>query len=217
MIPNQSTHFKIEEGASFGYTNQILTNSKEIQLCAGTHYLLGRNGKGKTTLLKTLAGLLPPLSGKINKQANFAYIPEDLHFDDQLSSKVILKSLLTKEAYALAEEVAEEIELDLKKTYGTLSTGNKRKVLFLLSEFQLHGKENAIILMDEPLLGLDQEVRNYIHNRWKENADQKIRLISYHPDDDDLELKSVLLISDGTLQHFENENLRWNELKATAA
>ncbi|PNZ87539.1 ABC transporter ATP-binding protein, partial [Staphylococcus delphini] len=48
--------------------------------------LLGRNGVGKTTLLKILAGLVSPNNGKIEKNnKSVLYIPEHTYFLDFLS------------------------------------------------------------------------------------------------------------------------------------
>jgi len=54
----------LHEGLSIGYKKSLAKVTTEIRLGEGTHYLLARNGRGKTTLLRTLAGVLKSLGGK---------------------------------------------------------------------------------------------------------------------------------------------------------
>ena len=207
----------IQSGFELGYDSKLAIANDEINLGKGVHYLIGRNGKGKTTLLKTLSKLVAPFKGQVNIPTNSVYVSEDLNFDEELSGRVILKSLLNKEAFNKAEEFAAELELDLQKPYGKLSTGNKRKILVILSEFQLQGKENALIMVDEPLSGIDYTIKQRIHARWNENSDDFIRIISYHPDDKDLKIESAIIISEGKIQHVSGAELSWDEIQTLAA
>ena len=53
-------------GLSIGYSGHVVAEGLAAQLRAGElTCLIGRNGTGKSTLLKTVAGLLPPLGGDI--------------------------------------------------------------------------------------------------------------------------------------------------------
>lgn len=203
----------IQSGFECGYNSPLAIANDEINLDAGTHYLLGRNGKGKTTLLRTISRLIPTYSGSFTKSSNTVFIPEDLSFDAELTPKAIFKALLPKGSIEDALTFAKEIELDVKKLYGKLSTGNKRKVLLVLSEFQLHGEEEGLVMMDEPLSGLDQEVRAIVEKRWNESKDKFTRLISYHPDNERASIQSALVISGGELKHVKGESLNWGELK----
>ena len=56
------------------------------------------------------------ISGEIRCNGKSLYIPEDLHFHEELPVKVILKSLLPKAALKLALEAADQISLDLEKS-----------------------------------------------------------------------------------------------------
>ena len=201
----------IPRGSVFGYDVPLFTTENDIQLGGGTHYLLGKNGLGKTTLLKTLSGLHQAMEGRCEVSKDVLYVPEDLAFDHELSAEVILRALLSKEAYPLALELSEEIGLATTKPFGQLSSGNKRKVLFLLAEFQLYGRSGAVVMMDEPFSGLDQEMRQFVHQRW--NQDAVTRVVSHHPANVATRIRSALIIKDGQLTHREGDYC-WEELKS---
>ena len=58
---------KIEKGLTVGYRKRaVATLTEELVFQAGeVTLLLGLNGQGKTTLMKTMAGLLPPVAGQV--------------------------------------------------------------------------------------------------------------------------------------------------------
>ena len=65
-LPELSPRVELSCGLSIGYEGRLACvdgRDEGIVLEGGTHYLLARNGRGKTTLLKTLAGVLNPLGG----------------------------------------------------------------------------------------------------------------------------------------------------------
>jgi len=78
------------ENLSCGYTRTPVLSGVDLALDAGEFIcLLGPNGSGKTALLKTLAGILPPLAGRIvadgvvwsdlpvrERAARLAYVPQ---------------------------------------------------------------------------------------------------------------------------------------------
>ena len=204
----------IHKNFSIGYKGSTLvTTDNDITLTSGTHYLLGKNGMGKTTLLRTLADLLPPTKGDFSYKGRKLFLPEDLQFDKELNAKAIITSLIPKSRHREALEVASKIELNTKLPYGKLSTGNKRKILLILSEYQLEKESPSFIMMDEPLSGLDQEVREFIQARWNTKDENKSRLISYHPDNENATLTSVLIITKGKLKHITGKSLDWSQLR----
>ena len=138
-LPELSARVELSCGLSIGYEGRLACvdgRDEGIVLEGGTHYLLARNGRGKTTLLKTLAGVLNPLGGDYSCEGRCQYLSEDLTFDRELPAKAIFKAFLKKGKYAEAIDLAQTLELDVKKPYGQLSTGNKRKVALLLQSSQ---------------------------------------------------------------------------------
>lgn len=203
---------------SIGYREVLarVTEGSGIELTEGTHYLLARNGRGKTTLLRTLAGVLNPMEGSFSCEGKCQLISEDLVFDSELSAKNIFKSLLKKEKYTQAIDLAGKLELDVTKTYGKLSTGNKRKVALLMSEFSTSNTQSDILLLDEPFTGLDAFAREVFQDLWAKENKGVIRLVSCHPDFDSMEMESSVLITDGEILHLRGGDApkKWGELKA---
>lgn len=218
MKPTVQTHPEASEisfssGLSIGYDKGLAEVRESISLGQGTHYLLGRNGRGKTTLFRTLCGMIKPLAGEFRVTGNCRFISEDLVFDQELKAPVILKSLLNKKAAGAALEFAKSIDLDLTKPFGKLSTGNKRKVNLLLAEFGFHNDGRDIIFLDEPFTGLDAPTRQAFIDHWANETNNVVRIVSAHPDFDDMPVPSALVISDGILNHQQSEDMSWGQLR----
>ncbi|MBT8045132.1 MAG: ATP-binding cassette domain-containing protein [Verrucomicrobiae bacterium] len=205
-------------GLAIGYNErlaQVSERADAIELGSGTHYLLARNGRGKTTLLRTLAGVLKPLGGDYCCEGRCQLLSEDLAFDRELPARLIFKALLKKKDYVQAMDLARELELDVCKPYGKLSTGNKRKVALLVAEFSVQEGRSDILLLDEPFTGLDAYARDIFQNLWNQRQDGVLRLVSCHPDFDSMEMESSVLISDGKIVHLSGEDApkQWGDLK----
>lgn len=213
QIIEDSAEISLSRGLSIGYDQALAKVDEEISLGKGTHYLLGRNGRGKTTLFRTLCGMLKPLSGDFGVSGNCRFVSEDLVFDSELSAPAILKALLNKKSVAEALEFAKTIDLDLSKSFGKLSTGNKRKVNLLLAEFGYRNDGSDIIFLDEPFTGLDAPTRQAFIDRWANVTNDVVRVVSAHPDFDDMPVPSALVISDGELKHQQSDEMSWGELR----
>jgi branched-chain amino acid transport system ATP-binding protein len=132
--------------------------------------LLGRNGAGKTTILRTVMGLTPPSSGKIIykgeeiqglptfKTANkgIGYVPEDQGIFGDLTVEENMKVAMKKQDGETKDRMNWIIDLfpDLKKFWnkagGNLSGGQKQ----MLSIARAYLNNNDLILIDEPSKGL---------------------------------------------------------------
>ena len=127
MSQPKGPHIQFEKDLEIGYDQSLAKFTEAVKLDSGTHFLLARNGRGKTTLLRTVAGTLKPVAGKFSHSGHMQYLPEDMRFDAEITPAVIFRMLLPKSRYQEAMELAERIELDTKKPFGKLSTGNRRK------------------------------------------------------------------------------------------
>lgn len=203
----------IETGMTIGYPRRKLRGEREtlrlasaaapIQLDQGRHLLLARNGRGKTTLLKTLAGLLPAVGGEFGVQGRVQYIDEELRFDPELTSRQIFKAFFTNGLLEKALTYADRLELDTKKSYGKLSKGNRQKVTLILAETQACRDAGQVLLLDEPFSGLDFHVRDEIDSIWRENREGVVRLVCVHPDEPTLQAESAVVINDGEIRQLE--------------
>lgn len=214
----KESQISLEPGLKIGYREVLGRVTEEISLGAGNHYLLARNGRGKTTLLRTLASSLKPLAGGFRSKGGMKFIPEDIYFNGHLTSKAIFKALIPRSRYKAALEMAAQIELEVKKVYRALSTGNQRKVSLLVAEFSSERKEGEVLLLDEPFTGLDSYVREVFLKYWEENQDGICRLVSCHPDFDSMNLSSVVIISDGNIyQKLSAGEQTWKDLRTELA
>jgi len=205
---------KLGPGLAIGYTAPLATFSEEVELQGGTHFLLARNGRGKSTLLRTIAGSLRKLSGDFSTHGFMQYLPEDMRFDPEITPKTIFKSLLPKARHEAALSLADRIELDVNKVYGKLSTGNRRKTALIMAEYSVMPDRGNILLLDEPFSGLDAFARETFEEMWNKTSDNVLRLVSCHPDYDSMIMPSVLLIEGNKISHHADDGQKWSSLKA---
>ncbi len=149
---------------------------------------LGPNGAGKTTTIKLLTGLLKPTAGKvylggydlekerIKALSMVSYIPDQPYLYDKLSGREFLKFIgelyMVKELQKRMEELLETFEIaDVgDKLIEDYSHGMRQKLIFSAS--LLH--EPRIVIIDEPMVGLDPKsvrlVKNILKNKAKEGV-----------------------------------------------
>lgn len=205
---------RLGSGLVIGYAVPLARTEKPVELHGGTHFLLARNGRGKSTLLRTLAGSLRKLSGDFSTDGFMQYLPEDMRFDPELTAKSIFRALLHKSRHEAAFALADRIELDVNKMYGKLSTGNRRKTALIMAEHSVMADRGNILLLDEPFSGLDAFARETFEELWDRTAANVLRLVSCHPDYDSMRMPSVLLIEGRTISHHTGESQKWSSLKA---
>tara|TARA_B100000519_G_C14227836_1_gene430875 strand:- start:360 stop:1253 length:894 start_codon:yes stop_codon:yes gene_type:complete len=157
---------------SFGSFAALSSCSLTIE--KGTIFgLLGPNGAGKSTLIRLLMGFLTPTEGRalINgfncHQQSLAvrqvtsYLPGDARLDRQYRGRTILKlftALRVDGCLAKALEIAEFLELDVRRKVGSMSTGMRQKLAVTIAL----ANEAPFIIMDEPTANLDPTVRQQI-------------------------------------------------------
>ncbi|MDN5205038.1 ABC transporter ATP-binding protein [Fulvivirgaceae bacterium BMA10] len=131
----------------------------------GIFAILGPNGSGKTTIIKSILGLVVPDEGDIVlQQKNIArnwkyreyvnYLPQIARFPENLKVRELIdmvKDLRNSPAHE--QELIELFELNtsLDKSLKNLSGGTRQKVNVVLS-FMF---DNPILILDEPTVGLD--------------------------------------------------------------
>lgn len=184
--------------------------------------LLGKNGVGKTTLIKLINDLLVPTSGEILVNGNpigvqskkvISYLPERTYLN---------KSMKVSEAVSMfsdfyedfdrekAEKLLKDLNLDPNMTLSKMSKGMQEKVQLVL----VISRKADLYILDEPLGGVDPATRDYILdtilNNFNENASV---LISTHLIADiERILDEVIFIDDGRIVlQSETDVLRQKE------
>lgn len=147
--------------------------------------LLGRNGAGKTTFLKMIAGHIQTSSGEIaicGSQIKASAMSENVTFIENKMSQFNTKAgVLLKIArdlnddfdYEYAKELAERFRLDLHKKYNQLSFGMQTMLTTLMG---LASKAKVVIL-DEPLLGFDAVMRSEFYEMLYDSFEKHPKLI----------------------------------------
>lgn len=149
---------------------------------SGVHLIVAPNGFGKTTLFQTLAGVLSSLEGsaKINGETlvpsqHATYVSEYLAFPKyiyphewiEFFSGQRLKGSIAKGNENLEEWIKKFRLGELMRSFlGRMSQGERRKVTWLGA----HMSKKPLVLMDEPLDGLDLlavEAARQMLQEWK--------------------------------------------------
>ena len=207
----QSPVLKLRAGLTIGYGTPLATASEDIVLQGGTHFLIARNGRGKTTLLRTLAKTLKHLDGAFEAQGKTQYLPEDLRFDPEITVAGIFRALLPATRREAAMDLAAKV--DTAKPYGKLSTGNRSKTHLIVAEHSVKDDCGNILLLDEPFSGLDAYAREIFEGIWRDSSAGVLRLVSCHPDYDSMGMPSAIVIQGNGIRHATGAAQTWSQLK----
>ncbi|MST88708.1 Lsa family ABC-F type ribosomal protection protein [Sharpea azabuensis] len=120
---------------------------------------VGRNGRGKTTLLKLLLGQYE-YNGNIEASVEFDYFPYPIADKTKLTNEIFLEVAPMAEEWELMRELSYlDMEADvLYRPFNTLSHGEQTKVLLAA----LFCNEEHFLLIDEPTNHLDVEAREIV-------------------------------------------------------
>jgi ABC-2 type transport system ATP-binding protein len=132
--------------------------------------LLGKNGQGKTTLIKLINDLLTPTSGEIlingknigiESKKIISYLPERTYLDKDMTVEEVIKffsefydNFNKERAYKLLQD----LDLDVKERLSKMSKGMQEKVQLIL----VMSRDAELYILDEPLGGVDPATRDYI-------------------------------------------------------
>ncbi len=156
------------EHISKGYTEKQLLNDVSFNICEGDKIgLIGVNGTGKSTLLKILAGISQPDSGKIVKAGSIriGWLPQTPDFSDELTVLEQVLEGLTQQQKDFKEYECKSILnklgiTDFDQKIGFLSGGQKKRVA--MAQALVH--ETDILIMDEPTNHIDNEMVTWLEN-----------------------------------------------------
>ncbi len=202
------------ENVSKRFKNENVLNGISYSFESGKIYsIVGRNGSGKSVLLKIIAGLYLQDKGNVlfdNKNYNMINeIPDNLgivieqpSFINDLTGLENLKLLASIRNVATERDIVESLEIvnlkdDMNKKYSKYSLGMRQK----LSIAQAIMEHQKVILLDEPFNGIDRQsvvaIKEYLKRVKNED---KLIIITTHIMDDVVDLSDVMLyIEDGML------------------
>lgn len=171
--------------------------------------LLGKNGMGKTTLIKLINDLLTPTEGEVlingkpvgvDSKKSISYLPERTYLDKSMSVKEVVTYF--SEFYdnfdaGKAENLIADLELDINCKISKMSKGMQEKLQLVL----VMSRNAELYILDEPLGGVDPATRDYILDTILSNFGENASvLISTHLISDiERILDEVIFIDEGKI------------------
>ena len=132
--------------------------------------LLGKNGTGKTTLIKLINDLLTPTTGEVlikgkkpgvESKDIIAFLPERTYLDRDMSVKDAIKyfeEFYTNFDSQKAVKLLKDLDLDINTKISKMSKGMQEKLQLIL----VMSRNAELYILDEPLGGVDPATRDYI-------------------------------------------------------
>ncbi|MBP1994943.1 ABC transporter ATP-binding protein [Paenibacillus eucommiae] len=176
--------------------------------------IVGTNGSGKSTILKLMAGLQRPGKGKVllnGRQAErlssrqVAFLPEqDMFYSSFTVEKTLnfYNEMFTDFDRKKAMEMIQSFELQMGQKVAHLSKGNRARLKIVLAL----ARQVPLIIMDEPLSGLDPLVRESIIRSLIATVDmgeQTLVITTHEVEEVEPLLDRAMLIKDGELCGYE--------------
>ena len=197
------------------YENKKILNNINIKVESGKIVgLLGKNGVGKSTLIKIINGLLQKDSGEILLNGNkitpqdkekIAYLPEKTYLNKNM--RVIDYFNYMSEFYGTfnkekAINLLEKLNLNINTKICKMSKGMQEKLQLIL----VMARDAELYILDEPLGGVDPATRDYILDTILSNFKEGSSVIISTHLISDIEkiLDDVIFIDDGKIVLSKN-------------
>ena len=172
--------------------------------------LVGKNGAGKTTMLKIFAGLMSPARGRVSmpKNVTVGYLPQQMNLTDERT--VIEEASLSFEHIQKMEEEIESLNLELANRTDYESEEYHKiidKVTTLSEQFHMEGATNFQAEVERTLLGLGfnrsdfNRPTNEFSGGWRMRI-ELAKILMKRPD--------ILLLDEPT-NHLDIESIQWLE------
>ena len=194
------------------YSNGVKAlNNINLEISNGMFGLLGANGAGKSSLMRTIAALQKPSEGTIvfndtdivktpqEIRKVLGFLPQEFGVYPKISAQKLLDHLAILKGIQNKRERKEQVEVLLeqtnlyqhrKKSVYTFSGGMKQR--FGIAQALLGNPK--LIIVDEPTAGLDPEERNRFLNLLSEIGQHIIVILSTHIVEDVQELCTQMAI-----------------------
>lgn len=184
--------------------------------------LLGKNGTGKTTLIKLINDLLTLDSGEIlingkkigvESKKIISYLPERTYLDKSMTVNEVID--MFSEFYdnfdaKKARKLLKDLKLDVNSKLSKMSKGMQEKVQLVL----VMSRKALLYILDEPLGGVDPATRDYILDTILTNFNEGASVIISTHLIADIEriLDEVIFIDNGKIDLIEEaDKLREKE------
>jgi ABC-type Mn2+/Zn2+ transport system ATPase subunit len=202
-----------------GYRRRIVLDHLNFAIPEGEFFgIVGANGSGKTTMLRAMLGILPPIRGRIEyegseRRMRFGYVPQRAFVDELFpltAHEIVLMGrygLLppgrrpTAKDHEVAQQQLEHVGLgDLaRKRFRDMSGGQKQRTLFA----RALAADARVLLMDEPTDGMDLEGQQAILdliNRLRDETGVTIVYVTHRLNELANSAQSLLLLHEGQVR-----------------
>lgn len=171
--------------------------------------LLGKNGTGKTTLIKLINDLLTPSKGEVlingkkvgvESKKVISYLPERTYLDKSMTVNDTIKyfcDFYDNFDSEKARKLLSDLDLDVNTKLSKMSKGMQEKVQLVL----VMSRKAQLYILDEPLGGVDPATRDYILDTILTNFNEGASVIISTHLISDIEriLDEVIFIDKGTI------------------
>ena len=208
------------EHLSINFGSRQLLDDVDFYLNEGDKTgIIGINGTGKSTLLKVLAGKLPPDSGTIARRPNLqvSMLPQNPEMHDGLTVLEQVFASMPPDLRQISEYEAKSMLTrlglaDTGRLIGTLSGGERRRVA--LCAALLHPAD--VLVLDEPTNHLDTGMVQWLED-WLKRFRGGLVMVTHDRYFLERVVDHITELSRGKLYHYEANYSRYLELREQRA
>ncbi|MCR4661300.1 MAG: ABC transporter ATP-binding protein [Clostridia bacterium] len=168
------------------FNNKKVLNNISFQCQDGeTVVITGESGKGKTTLIKIITGLVKPDTGSVEfdidkKQIKCGYVFQENRLSESFNAIENVKMILNDKAYT-KDDIIKGLSIllpedELEKPVRDFSGGMKRRLCIVMA---VMSNPNYFV-MDEPFAGLDENTTKKVVEYIKEKTKGKLLILAIH-------------------------------------
>lgn len=190
------------DGLTLSYDGQQVLKDCSLRVEAGSRVaLMGPSGCGKTSLINVIAGLLTPDAGRVTVDGKVSYVFQEPALFPWLTAVENINVVLSDSPATLprAESLLDAVGLsDCRDKYPHQLSGGQKQRIAICRALAYGGD---ILLLDEPLKGLDPETRDrVVALLLQESAGKTLLLVTHDQSEADSLCDRIYRWQEGTFR-----------------